>query len=135
MPIRLEIGPKDVEADQVVAVDRVSGEKRNMSSNQVTNQMVGILDGIQKALFSDALAFRDANSHVASDYETLRVGLTDEGGFWTGGWCGSVDCEHKVSTDTSATIRVLPLENEDPGAPCAVCGQPGTERATWAKAY
>ena len=135
VPIRLEIGPKDVEADQVVAVDRVSGEKKNMSSNQVTNQMVAILDGIQKALFADALAFRTANSHDASDYETLRAGLTDEGGFWTGPWCGDVACEHKVSAETSATIRVLPLENEDPGAPCTVCGRPGTERATWAKAY
>ena len=53
----------------------------------------------------------------------------------TGGWCGSPECEAKVKADTKATIRFLPLETEDPGAPCAVCGQPGTERATWAVAY
>jgi prolyl-tRNA synthetase len=97
--------------------------------------MVSILEGIQKALFADALAFRDANTHDATDYGSLKAGLIEEGGFWTGGWCGDEACEQKVSTETSASIRVLPLEREDPGAACAVCGKPGTERATWAKAY
>ena len=135
VPIRLEIGPRDVEADQVVAVDRASGEKQTLSSNQVVTNMSKMLDRVQKALFEDALAFRAANTHEASDWATLSAGIADEGGFWVGPWCGEVECEHKVSAETSATIRVLPLEREDPGAPCAVCGKPGTERATWAKAY
>lgn len=135
VPIRLEIGPRDVEADQVIAVDRLTAEKRTLSSGQVTSQMVSILDGIQKGLFEDALEFRTVNTHEAGDFDTLRSGLIDEGGFWTGAWCGDAACEEKVSTETSATIRVLPLEPEDPGAPCAVCGRAGTERATWAKAY
>jgi len=135
VPIRLEIGPRDVEADQVIAVDRLTGEKKTLTSGQVTSQMVGILDGLQKGLFADALAFRTANTHEAGDFDTLRSGLIDEGGFWTGSWCGDEACEQKVSGETSATIRVLPLEPEDPGAPCAVCGKAGTERATWAKAY
>ena len=135
VPIRLEIGPRDVEADQVVAVDRASGEKQVLSSNQVVTNMSKMLDRVQKALFEDALAFRAANTHEASDWATLSAGIVDEGGFWVGPWCGEVECEHKVSAETSATIRVLPLEREDPGAPCAVCGKPGTERATWAKAY
>jgi prolyl-tRNA synthetase len=64
----------------------------------------------------------------------LRDGLK-EGGFFVAPWCGNEACEEKVSTETTATIRVLPLETEDPGGPCVVCGEPGSERATWAKAY
>ena len=82
-----------------------------------------------------ALAFRDENTHEAGDFETLTTGINDQGGFWVGPWCGASACEEKVSAETSATIRVLPLEQEDPGGACAVCGQPGVERATWAKAY
>ena len=71
----------------------------------------------------------------AATYEELSAALVDAGGFVTGAWCGSPDCEAKVKADTKATIRFLPFETEDPGAPCVVCGQPGIERATWAIAY
>ena len=135
VPIRIEIGPRDVEADQVIAVDRVSGQKQTLSSSQVISQMAGLLNGVQRALYDDALAFRETNTHPASDYGSLTEGLDAEGGFWAGSWCGALACEEKVSTATSATIRLLPIEAEDPGGPCTVCGQPGTEQATWAKAY
>ena len=135
VPIRLEIGPRDVEADQVVAASRLDGTKQTLSSGQVVTNMQKMLGEVQRGLFDEAVAFRDANTHVASDFDTLRSGLTDEGGFWVGAWCGDAVCEEKVSAETSATIRVLPLETEDPGAGCAVCGRPGVERATWAKAY
>ncbi|HYI44761.1 MAG TPA: proline--tRNA ligase, partial [Actinomycetota bacterium] len=73
--------------------------------------------------------------HQIDSYEGFREGLEAEGGYWVGAWCGSEDCERKVGADMKASIRVLPLEKEDPGTACVVCGQPGTERATWAKAY
>ena len=135
VPIRIEIGPRDVEADQVVAVDRVSGEKRTLSSGQVIAQMAGLLAGVQRALYDDALAFRKENTHSAADYAALTAGIESQGGFWTGSWCGAVACEERVSTATSATIRFLPIETEDPGSPCVVCGQPGTEQVAWARAY
>jgi prolyl-tRNA synthetase len=135
VPIRLEIGPRDVEADQVVCVSRLDGTKQTLSSGRLIAEMPMMLDQIQKGLFDDALAFREANTHTATDFASLKEGITAEGGFWVGAWCGDAACEEKVSKETSATIRVLPLEKEDPGAVCAVCGKPGTERATWAKAY
>ena len=135
VPIRIEIGPRDVEADQVVAVDRVSGEKKTLSSSQVIGQMAGLLSGVQRALYEDALAFRTAHTHAADDYASLTEGLEAEGGFWTGSWCGSLECEEKVSTATSATIRYLPIDAEEPGSPSVVCGQSGAEHAAWAKAY
>ncbi|HYI44400.1 MAG TPA: proline--tRNA ligase, partial [Actinomycetota bacterium] len=109
VPVRIEIGPKDVQADQVVMVDRVSREKRSVSTSQAITEMAGILDGIQKSLFSDAIAFRGDNTHQIDSYEGFREGLEAEGGYWVGAWCGSEDCERKVGADMKASIRVLPL--------------------------
>jgi prolyl-tRNA synthetase len=135
VPVRIEIGPKDVDAGKVVMADRFSGTKEDVASADVAAGMAARLATAQQELFDDAAAFRDANSHEASDYETLRAGVTEQGGFWTGAWCGDDSCETRVTKETSATIRSLPLERVDPGAPCVVCGKPGLERATWAKAY
>jgi prolyl-tRNA synthetase len=135
VPIRVEIGPKDVAADKVVLAHRISGEKEDRSVASAISDMAEILADAQLQLHRDATAFRDEHTHEAGDYEALKAGIGDEGGFWRGPWCGSEECEIKVSNDTSATIRYLPLQVEDPGGACVVCGQPGVERATWAKAY
>ena len=135
VPVRIEIGPKDVAADQVTMVDRISGDKRAVGQNEAVESMTQALDELQAELYKDALAFRDANSYEATDYETLRAGIEGEGGFWTAPWCGDIACEDRVARDTTATIRFLPLERVDPEGACAVCGKPGIERATWAKAY
>ena len=65
----------------------------------------------------------------------LATGLEERGGFWVGAWCGDAACEAEISAKTKATIRFLPLEPADPGAACVHCGKPGTEVATWARAY
>ena len=135
VPIRIEIGPRDVAADQVTVADRITGEKEQVPIEQTIAGMRGRLDASQAALLADATAFRDANTHEASDFEALKEGVDAEGGFWIGPWCGDAACEEKVTAETKATIRVLPLEREDPGGACLVCGRGGTERATWAKAY
>jgi prolyl-tRNA synthetase len=135
VPVRIEIGPRDVEADKVVIVDRESGEKQQRSTTDAVSGMAAMLQDVQMALQRDALEFREANTYQADSYDSFRDGIEAEGGFWVGSWCGSVECEEKIAKETGATIRVLPLEKEDPGAACLVCGRPGTERATWAKAY
>ena len=135
VPIRVEIGPKDVDAAKVVVADRMSGDKEDVPLGELVAGMSARLTAVQTALYDDALAFREANSHDANDYETLRTGISEQGGFWTGAWCGTDECEARVTKDTTATIRCLPLERVDPGASCVVCGQPGLERAIWAKAY
>jgi prolyl-tRNA synthetase len=135
VPLRIEIGPKDVAAEQVVLADRASGDKSSHRTAAVVADIPSLLEGVQRALYEDARAWRDRNTHEASDYDSLRDGINDEGGFWMAAWCGELACEEKVTADTKATIRVLPIEPEDPGAPCTVCGRPGVERATWARAY
>ena len=135
VPLRIEIGPKDVAAEQVVVADRVSGAKSSLGLGTVASAVPGLLGESQKALLADARAFRDANTHEAGSYDELAEGIEAQAGFWVGPWCGDGACEEKVTAETKATIRVLPLEVEDPGAPCLVCGRPGAERATWARAY
>ncbi|HYP24063.1 MAG TPA: His/Gly/Thr/Pro-type tRNA ligase C-terminal domain-containing protein, partial [Actinomycetota bacterium] len=135
VPIRIEIGPRDLAADQVTLADRITGDKEQVPIDQTIAGMRGRLDASQAALLADATAFRDANTHEATTFDQLKEGVESEGGFWIGPWCGDAACEEKVTAETKATIRVLPLEREDPGAACLVCGSSGNERATWAKAY
>ena len=135
VPVRIEIGPKDVEADKVVMVDRVTGEKQDRSTADAVSGIAATLDDIQKALFQEAATFRSDNTFSADNHDDLVQGIADRGGFWEGAWCGDVECEHKVTQETTATIRTLPIEREDPGTSCLVCGKPGTEKAVWAKAY
>jgi prolyl-tRNA synthetase len=135
VPIRVEIGPRDVEADQVVVADRVTGEKNPRSTSDAVSSMAGLLQDGWQSLYDDAVAFREANTYEVTSFDDLRDGIESKGGFWVGPWCGDAVCEEKVSGATKATIRTLPLEKEDPGGACIVCGRPGTERATWARAY
>ncbi len=135
VPARLEIGPRDVEAGQVVMATRTGGDKKQLLLAEATSGMAAVLNRIQTELYDDARSFRNRNTHEAADFDTLREGIANESGFWTGPWCGDQVCEEKVTAETKATIRVLPIEREDPGSGCVVCGRPGTERATWARAY
>ena len=135
VPVRVEVGPKDIDSDSAVLVPRTGGDKRSVSIDDIVASTGALLDTVQADLFAEARALRERNTHQANDYAALRTGLLDQGGFWVAPWCGSRECEQRVTDDTRATIRVLPLETEDPGAPCAVCGQPGVERATWGRAY
>jgi len=135
VPARVEVGPRDLDAEQVTVARRDTGDKTAVPLPAAGPWLVDAMDQIQRSLFDDALAFREANTHAAANYDELRAAITDSGGFVTGSWCGAPDCEARVKAETKATIRFLPLEREDPGAACTVCGEPGTERATWAIAY
>ena len=135
VPLRIEIGPKDVAAGQVVVADRVTGDKTPHPLDQVGGRVPELLESSHRALWDDAVAFRNENTHEISSYDELAEGIEQHAGYWVGPWCGDAACEEKVSAETKATIRVLPLEPEDPGGPCVVCGKAGTERATWARSY
>jgi prolyl-tRNA synthetase len=135
VPIRVEIGPRDLDASQVTVARRDTGEKSTLGLDVVGGALGDLLTDIQQGLYDDALAFRAANTHRASSYDELRSAVVDQGGFVTGAWCGDAECEARVKAETKATIRFVPLEPEDPGALCVVCGRPGADTATWAIAY
>jgi prolyl-tRNA synthetase len=135
VPLRVELGPRDLQAKSAVVARRDTGEKTTVGFDAIEGSLDDLLADIQRSLFDDAAAFRAEHSHRASSYDELRETLTDAGGFVTAAWCERAECEAKVKADTKATIRFLPLEREDPGAPCVVCGEPGADTATWAIAY
>jgi prolyl-tRNA synthetase len=135
VPIRLELGPRDVEAGTVVVAARLGGDREELRLPEVVSGMAARLASVQQALFADALAYREANTHEITSFEAFAAGVEEKGGFWVGAWCGDGACEADVSATTKASIRFLSLEANDLGRPCMHCGKPGTEVATWARAY
>ncbi|HEX6588508.1 MAG TPA: proline--tRNA ligase [Longimicrobiales bacterium] len=143
VPLRMEIGPRDVQNGQVVLVRRLvmEGQERKMMlpEGEAVNGMRGLLDEIQASLLAAARARRDAGTHRdAIDFDAFRERLDSEGGFFFTGWCGDAACETRVKDETKATIRVLPDEEfRSERAPdrCMVCGRPSQAEVVWARAY
>lgn len=137
VPLRVEIGPKDLQKAQAILVRRDTGEKQSVSLDNLASTINKILDIIQQSLFKQALKFREKNSFQANDYHQFREKIEDPGGFFWVHWCGSVDCENKLQQDTKATIRCIPIDEnaikED--GKCLICGAPSHERVLLAKAY
>jgi prolyl-tRNA synthetase len=132
----VELGIRDLQNDVVTFVRRDGGDKEQIGIASAADRVPEALDGIQRALFEDAVAFRDAHTTHVATYDELRTAIEDPGGFVVGGWCGDPVCEAKVKEETKATIRFLPLEGPDrPDGPCVVCAQAAVDTATWAIAY
>ncbi len=136
IPLRVEIGPRDMEKGQIVAVRRDTGEKVMVPVADAPVRLRAMLDEMQKALFQRALKFREDNTFAARDYGELAKLLDDPGGFVRAGWCGNAACEARVKEETKATIRLIPLDNKETGgAPCVVCGKPAQAIAVFGRAY
>ena len=135
VPVRIELGPRDVAAGHVVLAERTGRDKVELPIEEAVAGMRDRLASVQRALYADALAYREANTHDITSFDDFAAGVEERGGFWRGAWCGDEACEAEISQLTKADIRFLPIEREDPGAPCMHCGKPGTEIAHWARAY
>jgi prolyl-tRNA synthetase len=135
IPLRVDVGRRDLDRQVVTIVRRDDGSKQELGRGEVGGRIPALLDLIQSSLFDEALAFRTEHTSQVSTFDELREVIAAGGGFAVGAWCGDPACEATVKAETKATIRFLPLEPEDPGAPCVVCGRPGVDRATWAIAY
>jgi prolyl-tRNA synthetase len=135
VPVRVELGPRDIEAKNAIVVPRLTGEKQQVSMSEVGLRLSEVLAQTQSGLFDDAREFRDRHTFRPENLSEMADLLDDPGGFMLAGWCGSEECEAKVKGETKATIRFLPLEPSPPGGPCILCGQPATDEAAWAQAY
>ena len=135
IPVRIELGPRDVAASTAVLVSRLDGAKETVAIDEVASGMAERLASIQRALYADAVAFREANTHQITSFDEFARGVEEVGGFWVGAWCGDASCEAEISSKTKASIRFLPFEPLDPGGPCVHCGRPGVDTATLARAY
>lgn len=135
VPLRIELGPRDYEAKQVVATCRHSREKFVIPFDSISVEIPKILDKIQKELFERALDFRTKNSIPVENLESLKQLVDGPGGFAMAHWCGSPKCEAFVKEQTKATIRNVPINPvSDPG-PCLCCGEKAEFRVPFAKAY
>jgi prolyl-tRNA synthetase len=136
VPLRLEIGPKDVEKNVVTAARRdVPGKagKTALGMDQLAAQIGELLKDIQASMYQKAAAFRDAHIYDPKDYEELKQVV--EAGWAFSWWCGSKECEARVKEDTRATTRCIPTDQPGGQGSCIVCGQPAQEKAYFARAY
>ena len=136
VPLRIEIGPKDVQKGSLAFARRDMPGKAGKSfvqHSQLEAQVAEALQSIQASMFEKALAFRRAHTFDPKDYEELKSAI--EKGWAFAWWCGDAECETKVKEDTKATTRCIPLDQEPGQGSCIVCGKPATERVIFGKAY
>ena len=136
VPLRLEVGTKDVEKGSVMAARRdIPGKegKTILPMENIAESVSDLLNTIQKALLERARNFRDANIHNSNDYSGLQEVVQNGWAFsW---WCGSRECEDKIQEETKATIRCVPLEQPGGEGNCVCCGKTATKKAYFARAY
>ncbi len=135
VPLRLELGPRDLDAGQVTAVKRHNREKKPLPIPSLDRAVPPLLEEIQKDLFDAALARRDAATFIVDGYDEFKRVLESTGGFLRAHWCGSPECETKVKAETKATIRCIPLEASTENGACIACGNASTRRVHFARAY
>jgi prolyl-tRNA synthetase len=136
VPLRLEIGPKDLEKSQVVLARRDTREKAFTPMEGLAAHVEALLATIQRALFERAVAFRDEHTSEANSYEDFKQLLEGRPGFVISPWCGSATCEAEIKTETQATIRNIPFVSPPAnGKRCLKCGEPATVHAWFAKSY
>tara|TARA_B100001123_G_C14679259_1_gene776717 strand:- start:141 stop:611 length:471 start_codon:yes stop_codon:yes gene_type:complete len=135
VPLRLEIGPRDVKNEQVMLVRRDNRKKSPTPMAGLAEHVDGLLSTIQQALFERAVAFRDEHTLRTTDRTEFDSSLEGRPGYVVASWCGSAVCEAKIKTATQATIRNLPLDPQPTSGNCIECGQPGQVDAYFAKSY
>ena len=138
VPLRLEIGPKDIEKNQVVLARRDSREKAFVPMPGLTAHVASLLDTIQRALFDRAVKFREEHTTRADSYEEFKRIMDGRPGFVVSPWCGDAECEAQIKTETQATLRNIPMNAarwDVGGPPCIRCGRPAVAEAWFAKAY
>jgi prolyl-tRNA synthetase len=136
VPLRLEIGPKDLEKSQVVLARRDTRVKAFVPMDGLTPHIEALLEEIQKALFDRAIQFRDEHTTRADSYDELKSTMDGRPGFVIAPWCGAAQCETDIKNDTQATIRNIPFTSAPPeGKACVKCGAAAVSLAWFAKSY
>ncbi len=135
VPVRIEIGPKDIEKNQAVLVSRVDRSKTFVSLDNIEEELSALLDKIQKQMYDAALENRETKTNSATNYEEFKQIIDEKGGFVKAMWCGDEACENKIKEDTGATSRCMPFKQEHIADTCVCCGKPADKMVYWGKAY
>ena len=136
MPVRVELGPKDVAKQAAVLArrDRPGREGKSFHPQEGLPAVVSsMLVEIQAALLSRARDFRDAHTEEPKNYDEFKTAV--ETGFASAFWCGGAECEAKIKEETKATVRCIPLAQSDSAGTCILCGQRSTEKGVFGRAY
>jgi len=135
VPLRIEIGPKDIENDQCVAARRDNSEKQSIPLSDIEKRVNELLEDIQKNLYDRAKANLTSNSRTAATLDELKETFNKHGGFISTMWCGSQDCEMKMKEEVGVTSRCIPFEQERVGDVCPICEKPSDTVVVWGVAY
>jgi prolyl-tRNA synthetase len=135
IPVRIELGPKDIEANQCVVVRRDTSEKIVVSLDEIEDRLKEILAEMQSEMLERARKHRDSHTYVAHNYEEFKELVANKPGFIKAMWCMDEACENKIKEDTTATSRCMPFEQENISDKCVCCGRPAKTMVYWGKAY
>ncbi len=135
IPTRIEIGPKDIEAGNVVIVRRDTREKIVVPMAELNDRLSEVLETMQEDMLNRARAHRDSHTYEAHDYEEFKTTVAEKPGFVKAMWCGDLECELKIKDETGATSRCMPFVQENISDVCVCCGKPAKKLVYWGKAY
>ncbi|MCL2851455.1 MAG: proline--tRNA ligase [Defluviitaleaceae bacterium] len=135
VPLRLELGPKDIESGQVTLVRRDNSEKCTVALDEVSSAIEKLLDKIQSDMLQRAIEHKTANTRVANTYEELAAIAEQHAGFIKAMWCGSGECELNIKNDLGVTARCIPFEQEQLGSKCIACDEAAKQLVIWGKSY
>ena len=135
VPLRLEIGPKDIEKNQCVIVRRDSGEKIFVSLDELETKIPELLKAVHDGLYQKAYDRRASMTFTAKDFDELKDIADNKPGFIKAMWCGDRACEDKLKEEAGVTSRCIPFEQENLADTCVCCGKPATKMLYWGKAY
>jgi len=135
IPLRVEIGPRDIEEGKCVLARRDNGEKVECSLDELESKTAELLTAIQKDMLVRARAHRDAHTYTAKTMDEMQKILDTTPGFVKAMWCGEQDCEDKIKEEMSATSRCMPFEQEQISDVCVCCGRPAKKMVYWGRAY
>ncbi len=134
-PLRLEIGPRDIEAGKCLLCRRDTGEKLEMTLEEVEEKAAALLETIHHDMLERARAHRDAHTYTARSYEEFEKLFTEKSGFVKAMWCGDQACEDAIKEKLSVTSRCMPFEQEHIADTCVCCGKPAQKMVYWGRAY
>ena len=135
VPLRLEIGPKDIEKSAVLIARRDTREKQSVPMDGLAQRLGALLVDVQKSLFERARQYRADHTHRTTSYDEFKQIMEGRPGFVIAPWCGRAECEAEIKAETQATIRNMPLGGGNPGGNCVRCDAPPVAEAWFAKAY
>ncbi|WHX51453.1 proline--tRNA ligase [Paenibacillus woosongensis] len=135
VPVRLEIGPRDMENGVCVLVSRISGEKKVVQQDNLVEEVQAMLEQVHNEMYERAKAFRDEHFYSVETLDEMKASIEEKRGFTLAGWCGSEACERHVKDETGATSRNIPFEPATKKSKCLVCGEEAKHTVVFARAY